>query len=448
MARLIVDVSTNARWSGPPVGIVRVEQEIALQALRRGGDVELAFHDPSIGMLRPIAPGWRDLLVGPGAVLETIWLDVRRHQPRWRRALAPRYPVVMALERARLAGVPLAGAVQRLVLGRHGRVHPFVDDGGRRMAVVPFGAALGPPVAPGPGDTVLSAGTDWLHKGGALVGLSRRHGFRLAVLCYDLLPLTHPEWFFPEDVARFGAYWRQTIPAAARILCNADCVAQDLRDFARAEALGGCEPVVVPLGYAPPRLPAALPPLPAPLAPGRFALFVSTVEPRKGHAVLVEAWRALLARGVPQRAGFHLVFAGRRGWMVDDVMREIAALSDQPDGQFLHLDGPSDATLARLYREAAFCLYPSRAEGFGLPVIEAMAQGKAVIASTGGAVPQTAGGLAPCLDPLDVPAWTAMLAEWITDPAARGLWEARILRDFRHLSWPEAAEGIIAAALA
>jgi len=448
MARLIVDVTTTARWVGPPVGILRAEQEIALQALRRGGDVELAFHDPSASGLRAIAPRWRERLVGPDAVLDTIALDARRHLPAWRRALAPRYPVAMALERARLAGVPLAGAAMDLLLGRHRNAPPFADAAGRRMDVVPFGAALGAPLALGPGDTVLSAGLDWHRKGVALVDLRARHGFRLAVMCYDLLPLRHPEWFFADDVARFAAYWRAALPAASRILCNARCVAQDLRDFAAAEGLGQVDPVVVPLGHAPAVRPHALPALPAPLAAGRYALFVSTVEPRKGHAVLAEAWQALLGRGLPQQAGFHLVFVGRRGWMVEALLDRLDALGADPANRFLHFDAAEDALLARLYRDAAFCLYPSRSEGFGLPVIEAMAQGKAVIASNGGAVAETAAGLAPCLDPLDVAAWTATLGAWIADPAARAPWEARIRDGFRFETWPAAADRIIAAALA
>jgi glycosyltransferase involved in cell wall biosynthesis len=202
----------------------------------------------------------------------------------------------------------------------------------------------------------------------------------------------------------------------------------------------------VPLGFGAPALPAGLPPLPAPLAAQRFALFVSTVEPRKGHAVLLEAWQALLARGVPQQAGFHLVFVGRRGWKVDALLQAMAALGADPANRFVHLDRADDATLARLYRDAAFCLYPSRSEGFGLPIIEAMAHGRAVIASTGGAVPETAGALAPCLDPLDVAGWTATLGAWIADPAQRAPWEARIRDAFRYATWPEAAERIIAAA--
>ena len=87
-------------------------------------------------------------------------------------------------------------------------------------------------------------------------------------------------------------------------------------------------------------------------------------------------------------------------------------------------------------------------EGFGLPIVEAFTRGKAVIASTGGAVPETVNGLSPCLDPLDVDAWTALLGEWIEHPEAYAAWEARIRSDFRPREWPGVAEQIMAAALA
>lgn len=451
MSRLILDVSTIARWAGPPVGIIRVEHELAMHALRRRRDVELCFYDPASRTLRRLAPEWRETVLGLGGMIDIIWLEYRRHRPAWRNLLSARYPLVMALEAQRLSAAPalaaLAAGLQTALLGRDRRRHPFADAAGRRHALVPFGRAMGPPLALAPEDTVLSAGSDWLHEGTAMVDLQRRHGFRLAVICYDLLPLLHPEWFQEQDLGIFRTYWQAVIPAAARILCNSERVAQDLRDHAAAEGLGPCAPAIVPLGYAPPAALGELPPLHPVLQPGRYALCVSTVEPRKGHATLLAAWRTLLRRGVPQRHGFTLVFVGRRGWKVDAVLRDMAALGDDAAGHFLHLGAAGDAELERLYRDAAFCLYPSRYEGFGLPIIEAMAHGKAVIASTGGAVPETVAGLSPCLDPLDLEAWTETLGDWIAAPGLRQPWEERIRTDFRYRTWPQAAEDIMQAAL-
>lgn len=452
MPRLILDISTVARWTGPPVGIVRVEHELAQHALRQRPDVLLSFYDPTTDSLRALAPRWQRTVLGLDATIDTIAVDFRRHRPAWKNWLSVRYGVVMALERQRLSGpagiARVAGGLQRVVLGRDGTRPPFADQAGRRHGVLPVGMALGPALSPGPDDTVLSAGSDWLHKGTALLALQRRHGFRLAVVCYDLLPLLHPEFFPPEELPRFRAYWNAVLPVAARILCNSRCVARDVQMYAAGQGLGCRTPDIVPLGYTPIATAAPLPPLRPPLQPGRFALFVSTLEPRKGHAMLLAAWRRLLAAGVPQAGNFRLVFVGRPGWMVDDVLRQLGPGPGSIGDSVLHLEGVGDAELERLYRDAAFCLYPSRYEGFGLPIIEAFAHGKAVMASTGGAVPETVSGLSPCLDPLDVAAWTALLADWIRQPAAYAPWQARIAREFQAAGWPDAAERIMQAAIA
>jgi glycosyltransferase involved in cell wall biosynthesis len=448
MQRLVLDISTIARWIGPPVGIVRVEYELALHAARRRPDVQLTFYDPVTRSLRALRPEWQEVVLGLDGAIDTVGVDFRRHRPWWQNLLSFRYPIVMWLERHRLAGSgrvsAAAGRLQGLLLRSAARRPPFFDTSGRRVDVVGYDLALGARIEPGPNDTLLSAGSDWLHKGTAMLALRRRHGFRMAVMCYDLLPLLHPDFFPPEELPPFRAYWNATLQAGVRILCNSSCVAHDVAAYAGANALGCPATRIVPLAASPVRH-GTLPQLRPPLRRGRFALFVSTIEPRKGHAVLLEAWRRLLQRGVPQVADFRLLFIGRTGWMVDDVLRQ---LDTEDPYAALHWEGVADLELERLYQDCAFCLYPSRYEGFGLPIIEAFARGKPVIASTGGAVPETVDGLSPCLDPLDVDAWTELLGEWIERPEARAAWERRIRSDFRPREWPEVAEQIMAAALA
>ncbi len=450
MPRLILDISTVARWVGPPVGIVRVEFELAQHAVRHRPDVQLTFYDPLTESLRALQPAWQRLVLGLDGAIDTIGIDFRRHRPRWRNMLSPRYPVVMQLERLRLSGstrtAQQAERVQDWLLGADARRTPFSDRFGRRMAVVPYELALGDEVQPGPDDTLLSAGSDWLHKGTAMLSLRDRYGFRMAVMCYDLLPLTHPEFFPAQELPGFGAYWDATLRAGVRILCNSASIAQDLRRYATTLGLPDPNPVIVPLA-ASANCDAPLPSLRTPLRPGGFALFVSTLEPRKGHAVLLDAWRRLLQRGVPQRHDFRLLFVGRSGWMVDGVLDQLETARTEPYGA-LHWEGISDRELERLYRDCAFCVYPSRYEGFGLPIIEAFARGKAVIASNGGAVRETVGGLSPCLDPLAADAWADKMAEWIEQPAAREAWVLRIRQHFRAREWRDVAEQIMTAAAA
>jgi glycosyltransferase involved in cell wall biosynthesis len=323
---------------------------------------------------------------------------------------------------------------------------PFADKHGQRLTMVPFDLAVGEDLAPGPEDVILSAGCDWIHKEAADLGaLKRRAGFRLVVLCYDIIPLLHPEFFPAADVARFRAHWLATFPIADCVVFNARRIEADARAFCVAQGIRIGPTQVVQLGYEPPPRQDVPMRLRDGLEPGRFALFVSTIEPRKGHRLLVDAWRQLLARGVPQRQRFKLVFVGRRGWMVDALLREIddAAAFDFTLRHYVDMD---DDELAAHYRAAAFCLYPSVYEGFGLPIIEAFAHGKAVIASTGGAVPETVGGLSPCLDVADEAAWVALLERWIEDPQARAGDEARIRQSFAHARWEASATALLATA--
>jgi glycosyltransferase involved in cell wall biosynthesis len=113
-------------------------------------------------------------------------------------------------------------------------------------------------------------------------------------------------------------------------------------------------------------------------------------------------------------------------------------------GTLVLLTDADDAKMATLYRNAAFCLYPSRYEGYGLPVIEAFSHGKAVLASTGGAVPEVVGDFSPCLDPDDAQAWQRMLARWIEEPAARAAYAERIRASFRRPTWDESAQAFFA----
>jgi glycosyltransferase involved in cell wall biosynthesis len=445
MRRLILDISTIARWSGPPVGIVRVEHRLAQHVLRQWPEVVLAVYDARIRRLREVKPAWREKLAGLDAVIDTNTLDFRWRRPRLRRILSFRYPLLMALQRLHLSSpAVLRGAaawLRQQLLGAHAALPPFTRPDGQQEVILPVKLVLGPALQLGPADTVLRAGSNW-HDGAEIARAQQVLGFRLAVICYDLLPLTHPEFFPPAELPGFKAYWRSVLPAASRILCNANCIARDITAFAAEQRLSVHPPRIIPLGYSPPQF-GKLPELQVPLRPKRFAMFVSTIEPRKGHAMLLQAWRLLLAENIPQWHDFHLVFVGRTGWMVEEILAE---LNGPAGNHLLHLRNIADDMLERLYRDAAFCLYPSQYEGFGLPIIEAFAHGKAVIASSGGAIPETAGGLSPCLPPGDTAAWAAMLAEWIANPAAYQPWEQKIANEFRYEPWPDAAEKILTAA--
>jgi glycosyltransferase involved in cell wall biosynthesis len=442
-SRLLLDVSSLVRWLGPPTGMIRVEAELASAAQDRSGITPVVF-DKEVGHYRRLQPAWAELVLGPSGTLDP-GVAPRRG---WRRLVPARHHFVRALERRRHRGGALgraAGRLQRLLFAIPPRYPPMVDRQGNRLSLLPADMALGEPIALGPGDAVLSPSSDWHYKDtGRLAALKAETGFRLVVLCYDLIPITHPQFFSRDDAALFTRYWRGMLGTADVVVVNAQRIRQDVLAFCASRGIAPPAVPVVPLGFRPPQPAAALPPLPAGLEAERFALYVSTIEPRKNHALMLAVWRRLLARGIPQRHGFRLVFVGRAGWMVDALLRELRP--PVCDGTVLHLTGIEDAMLDALYQGAAFCLYPSVYEGFGLPVLEAYARGRPVIASRGGSLAEVVGDLGPALDPADAAAWEAALARWIESPEARRAAEARIRQGFRYSSWEEVAARLFALA--
>jgi glycosyltransferase involved in cell wall biosynthesis len=458
--RLVFDLTTTAMWTGPPVGIVRVEREFGRFALSYLDDMVPAFFDPQTCAFRHLGREMATRLIAQDVAIDTLSFvsparQGKRKSDRIPAVLQPlalwilqaRRMALQTLERLRLGAgnaraASLADALQRAIMNEKYRAIMVKPDGSRR-AYLPVDLALGPPIDLTAGDTLVCSGAGWTHNDiAAIAELKQKVGFRFVLFCYDIIPLMFPQYYKPADVETHRAYCHRALPAADLVVFSSRTIEADVRAYCAAHrlALGGT--AVMALG-AEIRAPAISEPLPAGLERDRYALLVSTIEPRKGHRLISDAWLELLQAGIPQRVRFKLVFAGRVGWMIGDLMRD---LRDDPRvaGTIEIVTDADDAKIAALYRNAAFCLYPSRYEGYGLPAVEAFHYGKAVLASTGGAVPEVVGNLSPCLDPEDGEAWRGMLQSWIEDPAARAGYEERIRTSFRHPDWDESARTFFA----
>ena len=170
-----------------------------------------------------------------------------------------------------------------------------------------------------------------------------------------------------------------------------------------------------------------------------YFLFVGTIEPRKNLVRLLDAFAAF-ARDVP---GINLVLAGQRGWKCG----EIYARAARPDvsGRTLILDYVNESSLPALYSHAVACVYPSLFEGFGFPVVEAMACGTPVITSSTTSLGEIGADAALLVDPLDTGAMERGMRALAGDQGLRGDLRTRGLARAASFSWPETGRRTLAA---
>jgi glycosyltransferase involved in cell wall biosynthesis len=174
-------------------------------------------------------------------------------------------------------------------------------------------------------------------------------------------------------------------------------------------------------------------PLPEGLQPG-FLLAVGTIEPRKNYPRLLAAYRLLKARG----AAPPLVVAGRVGWAYGGALDELRA---EPGVRLL--TGVDDAALRGLYRGAGALAFPSLYEGFGLPLLEAMAEGLPALVGDAGALPELAGDGALLVDPRDVGAIADGLERLLGDGELRARLAEAGRRRAAGYTWNTAAEAAL-----
>lgn len=163
-----------------------------------------------------------------------------------------------------------------------------------------------------------------------------------------------------------------------------------------------------------------------------FILNVGTIEPRKNLARLIEAFARL-----PQRDDLDLVIAGGRGWMYDEIYAAPQKFGVSASVRFLGFT--PDADLLALYALAEMFVYPSLYEGFGLPVLEAMACGAAVVTANNSSLPEVAGDAAVLIDARDTDALAGAMARFLDDTAWRGMMQQKALAQAKKFSWEKSA---------
>jgi len=245
-------------------------------------------------------------------------------------------------------------------------------------------------------------------------------------LVHDLIPITHPEFCRAGESDKHRERMRTVLTTAAGLVGNSQATLDELERFGRSENLPSPPELAAWLGVDP--LPAtnelAFPPRPTFVALG-------TIEARKNHLLLLDVWSRLIDRlgtGAPR-----LLIIGQRGWEAEQVFNRLDR-DEKLRGHVVELNDCSDEGLSAHVSTARALLFPSRSEGYGLPLIEALSLGAPVIASDLPVFREIAGDIPTYLDPLDSNVWEAAIVEFSADNGARYA-QLRRMKSFRLPDW-------------
>jgi alpha-1,3-rhamnosyl/mannosyltransferase len=236
-------------------------------------------------------------------------------------------------------------------------------------------------------------------------------GLPTVATIHDLSALLHPEWHPADRAAHFERHFHQGLKRCDHFLAISECARREiiqtlgLRPERVTRTYMGVRPGLGPLPRA--HVAAALARLGL---PPRYLLYLGTLEPRKNVLTLLRAYCALPDR---VRSEYPLVLVGGWGWNSGDVADYLDRAARHRGVR--HLGYLPESELAVLYNGARTLAFPSFYEGFGLPPVEMLACGGAVLASTAGALAETVGDQAHLVEPLDVDGWRDALLRVTTD---------------------------------
>jgi len=292
------------------------------------------------------------------------------------------------------------------------------------------------------GDILVCLGTSWENPRYIdLLEHARELGVRIAVLIHDIIPVACPGFVETGLLRSFAPWLEGMLRNSDLVLANSRHSRATLTDHAARRGLTMPPAEVLRFGTGFPALSAAADARTDTAFPLPFVLYVSTIEGRKNHALLLRVWRRLIeahgATAVPR-----LVFIGRVGWLVDDVLAELSRKGPL-SGKVVVVSGLGDAEVAAAYRQCLFTVFPSLMEGWGLPVEESLEQHKLCVASDRGAIPEVGGDLVDYFDVADDASAFAAIERAIFDHDYRAEREARIRQEFRPRSWTDCAAALV-----
>jgi glycosyltransferase involved in cell wall biosynthesis len=252
---------------------------------------------------------------------------------------------------------------------------------------------------------------------------------RPVFMLHDLIPITHPEYSRPGELQKHLIRMRNMLALASGIVCNSQATLDEMAAFAKHTGQPMPPSVVAWLA---PGMSMAVPSV-RPLVEPYFVI-LGTIEPRKNHWLLLHVWRRLVER--LGKAAPRLVIIGQRGWECENVV-DLLERCELLKGVVIEHSTCTDAQLVTYLHHAQALLFPSFTEGYGMPLVEALALGVPVIASTLPVFQEIAGDIPEYIDPLDGKHWGKMVEEYAMSNSRSRAEQLRRIEGFKTPNWAE-----------
>lgn len=273
----------------------------------------------------------------------------------------------------------------------------------------------------------LQASPHHLEDGKLVRSILRTERARFVNLVHDVIPLSYPEFARPNGAVQHARRVRTIDRFADGIIANSrttlDALTPHLTDRPGRQmrvAHLGCE-------WSEP-----VPPLEEKATDRPYFLCIGTIEPRKNHLLLLNIWRRL-AESMGDAAP-RLILIGRRGWENENVI-DLLERSVALRGHVIEMPDVDDRRLTQLMAGARAVLLPSFAEGYGMPVAEALAAGVPVICSDIGALREAGGDLPDYLDPLDGTGWLRAILDYADAASPMRAAQCERIRNWAPVPW-------------
>jgi len=280
------------------------------------------------------------------------------------------------------------------------------------------------------GDCVLMLDSSWdiYPKWSEVIfPIIRSLGGKIITCIYDILPVTHPQFFPTKTVRMFNPWFKLATEESDAVLSISRATRSEVEQRSK---LTRVQSLFFHLGADFGSAPSSQLSISKKSIP--TFLMVGTIEPRKGHATVLDAFQAIWRSGQKM----NLIFVGRPGWKVGALMKRIRKTAKSNESFIFH-EGASDELLSECYRSADVVIAASLAEGFGLPLVETLRLGKPIIASDIPAFREVAGDLPTYFEPGNsaalVTAVRATLSETRSDPEVLPVW----------LTWDQSADQLM-----